>query len=106
MIPKIRQYHAKGFKFPFSSRRIAPRITTSPNPHEDKKPIKQEEKDKEGREDSSLAILRSSRQLPPIIVGIDKRNENRTASFGLQPSIRAQEIVDALLEIPGMSAAD
>jgi len=46
-----------------------------------------------------------SRQVPPNTVGIAKRKENRTASLLFQPRNRAQEIVDALLEIPGIRAA-
>ena len=41
-----------------------------------------------------------------MIVGIDSRNEKRTASRDAHPKIFAQEIVDALREIPGIKAAD
>lgn len=41
-----------------------------------------------------------------MIVGIASKNENRTASFGSHPNMLAHDIVDALLEIPGIKAAD
>ena len=41
-----------------------------------------------------------------MIVGIERRKENRTASFALHPNTLAQQIVEALLEMPGISAAD
>src|SRR5579883_366238 len=103
--PKMRQYHANGRSFPLSKKRIAGPMIASPATNDAPNPIKQEE-----REIGNCVVckeaLRRVSALPPRIVGMAKRKENRTASSAFQPRIRAQDIVEALREIPGMSAAD
>jgi hypothetical protein len=54
---------------------------------------------------SDVAFINSKR-FPPKMVGIERRKENLTASLAFHPRILAQEIVEALLEIPGIKAVD
>ena len=103
--PMTIQYQAKGLKCPFSKIRKAGLTIAIPIPNEDKKPIKQEEKEKEMGVFSEKKSLVSSRRFPPITVGIAKRKENWTASCDVHPNTLAQEIVEALLEMPGIRAA-
>ena len=79
---------------------------TSPNMQEARNASAQEEKEIECAVCDERASFNVSRQLPPMIVGIESRKEKRTASLASQPSTWAQEIVEALREIPGMRAAD
>ena len=54
----------------------------------------------------ATAYLKSSKLFPAMIVGIESKNENFTASDGDHPKTFAHEMVDALLDIPGINAAD
>lgn len=79
---------------------------SKPAAQEDKKPRRQKDKGTVMHAWDAAAILSSSKLLPPIIVGIESKNENLTALAGSHPNMRAQEIVEALREMPGMRAVD
>lgn len=105
-VPNAMQYQAQGFRLPFSSQEIAfPTI---------KRPIRKETAKeiascKIGIDASFCVVIDAfinSQRLPARIVGMERRKENLTASLTSQPNTRAQEMVEALLEMPGIRAAD
>ena len=78
---------------------MAGEMVRRPAIREVKKPVRQGRRGTEVR-----GSLKNSRQTPPRIVGMERRKENRTASFASHPRMRADPMVAADLEIPGIRA--
>ena len=100
----MKQYAAKGNMRPFSKNGTAIRMIKLPLTNAAKNPTKQEDDETAIVVSCEISNFKSSRQLPPIIVGMESRKENRIARLASHPKIRAQLIVEALREIPGISA--
>ena len=105
-MPRHIQYQAQGLRLPFSSQETAFFMTKNPSKKATRNAVIRFVIGKEVLAGALRLTLANSHRFPAKIVGMDRRKENRTASLMSHPNILAQEIVDALLEMPGISAAD